>query len=135
MTEIRCGACGHRFETAAKSNRTRCPACRSTVAVPAGVRRENGWDGATAAGRNGASAGGEHRLGLVLLDCGHPEVVVLHPGRTLRGTLKLCDFECPDTNTAVAVRRTLAVLSEQEWAALTDADVDALVEAASAGRP
>jgi hypothetical protein len=74
----------------------------------------------------------EHTLGVVLLDCGHPDVVVVHPGRSIAATLKLYEWECPDTNTAAAVTRVVAVLSEAEYESMTDEDLDLLVSTGAA---
>jgi hypothetical protein len=74
----------------------------------------------------------EHTFGVVLLSCGHPAVVVVHPGRSIAATLKRYDWECPHTGTTVIATRVLAVLSENEWENLTDEDVDLLVATAAA---
>jgi DNA-directed RNA polymerase subunit RPC12/RpoP len=88
MTTITCKRCGHSFETEATTN-TRCRSCRDVVRVPAAARNPNG------SGRTGSTR--EHTLGIVPLGCGHPAVVVVHPGRSLAATLKRYEWECPDT--------------------------------------
>lgn len=57
--------------------------------------------------------------------------MVIHPGRSLRATIRSYDFECPETEVVVKVRAVLAEVCEEEWATLTDNDVDALVMAAA----
>jgi hypothetical protein len=83
-------------------------------------------------GSRGARSDGEHTLGIVLLDCGHPDVVVVHPGKSIAATLKLYEWECPDTNTAAAVTGVLAVLSEAELESMTEEDIDLLVSTGAA---
>jgi hypothetical protein len=78
------------------------------------------------------SSKGEHTLGVVLLGCGHPAVLVIHPGKSIAATLKRYEWECPDTGATVAPTRVLRVLSEAEWESLTDEDVDLLVSTAAA---
>ncbi len=68
-----------------------------------------------------------HTIGLVLLSCGHPEAVIIHPGKSVTATLKKYDWECPNTSTAAAVARVLAVLSVAEFENLTDDALDTLV--------
>jgi hypothetical protein len=51
-----------------------------------------------------------HTIGIVLLGCGHPAVVVIHPGKSLARILKRYDWECPDTGVTVTATRVLAVL-------------------------
>ena len=73
--------------------------------VPAATRNPNGSEGSRR----------EHTLGVVLLSCGHPAVVVVHPGKSLPLILKQVEWECPDTGATVTATRVLAVLSEAEW--------------------
>jgi hypothetical protein len=89
------------------------------VRVPADARSIN---------RLGATGSrGEHSFGIVLLGCGHPAAVVIHPGRSITATLKRYEWECPDSGTTVSARRVLAVLSEAEWENMTDEAVQLLV--------
>jgi hypothetical protein len=122
MTTITCKRCGCSFETEATTN-TRCRSCRAVVRVPAAARNPSG---------SGSGSMREHTFGVVLLSCGHPAVVVVHPGRSIAATLKRYDWECPHTGTTVIATRVLAVLSENEWENLTDEDVDLLVATAAA---
>jgi len=94
------------------------------VRVPASARSTNGF------GVTGSK--GEHTFGVVLLSCGHPAAVVVHPGRSVAATLKRYEWECPDTGATVAPTLVLRVLSEAEWESLTDEDVDLLVSTAAA---
>jgi hypothetical protein len=89
--------------------------------VPAAARNSNGsvHVGSTR----------DHAIGVVLLSCGHPAVVVIHPGRSIAATLKRYEWECPDTGATVTATRVLTVLSEVEYENLTDEDVDLLVSA------
>jgi hypothetical protein len=108
VTTVTCKRCNHSFETEATTN-TRCRRCRAVVRVPASARAR------------------EHTFGIVLLSCGHPTGVVIHPGRSLAGILKQAEWECPDTGADVAAERVLAVLTEEQWEALTEEAVDQLV--------
>jgi hypothetical protein len=103
VTTITCKRCGFSFETEATTN-SRCRRCKTVVRVPAAVRNPNGSD-----------SGREHTLGVVLLSCGHPAVVVIHPGRSITATTKRYDWECPDSGATVTATRVLAVLSEAEY--------------------
>jgi hypothetical protein len=117
MTIITCKRCGLSFETEATTN-TRCRSCRAVVRVPAAARNLNG-------SRTDGSAR-EHTIAVVLLGCGHPDIVVIHPGRSIAATLKRYEWECPDTSTATAVAGVLAVLSEAQYESMTDEDLDVL---------
>ena len=81
---------------------------------------------------SGTGSTREHTLAIILLSCGHPAVVIIHPGKSVAATLKLYDWECPDSGATVAPTRVLAVLSEAEWENLTDDDVDLLLSTAVA---
>ncbi len=120
MTTITCKRCGLSFETEATTN-TRCRRCRTVVRVPAAARSPNG-SGSTR----------EHSLGIILLSGGHPEVAVIHPGRSITATLKLYDWECPDSGTTVTATRVLAVLSEAEYDNLGQEVFDLLVSTRAA---
>ena len=124
MTTITCSRCGYRFETAARTN-TRCRRCRAVVRVPAAARSAND--------SRGTGSKGEHTFGVVLLGCGHPDVVVIHPGRSIAATLKQYDWECPDSAATVTATRVLAVLSEAEYENLGQEAFDLLVSSAAAG--
>ena len=121
MTTIICKRCGLSFETEATTN-TRCRRCRTVVRVPAAARNPNG-----------SGSRREHTLGVVLLSCGHPAVVVVHPGRSIAAILKRYDWECPDSGATVTATQVLAVLSEAEYENLGQEAFDLLVstEAAS----
>jgi predicted Zn-ribbon and HTH transcriptional regulator len=108
VTTITCKRCGLSFETAATTN-TRCRRCRTVVRVPAAARTK------------------EHTFGIVLLSCGHPDAVIIHPGRLLAHILKQAEWECPDTGADVTAERVLAVLTEEQWEALTEEAIDQLV--------
>jgi len=123
MARITCPRCGYRFETTARTN-TRCRRCNTVVRVPAAARRTNA--------SRGAGSTGEHTLDIVLLSCGHPAVVVVHPGRSISATLKRYEWECPDTGATVTAEQVLAVVSEAEWKNMTDEAIDLLVSAQSA---
>ena len=122
MTTVTCQRCSYRFETAARTS-TRCRRCKTVVRIPAAARN--------AYGSRVAGFTREHTLSLVLLSCGHPAVVVVHPGKSTTAVLKRYDRECPDTGAPVTPTRVLTVLSEAEWENLTDEDVDLLVSAQS----
>jgi hypothetical protein len=124
VTTITCKRCELSFETEATTN-TRCRSCRAVVRVPAAARNPN------RSGRVGSTQ--EHIFGIVLLSCGHPAVVVVHPGRSIARILKRYDWECPDTGATVTATRVLAVLSEAEYENLGQEAFDLLVstEAAS----
>ena len=115
VTTITCKHCGCSFETEATTN-TRCRRCRTVVRVPASARNPNG---------SGSSR--EHTFGIVLLSCGHPAVVVIHPGKSVAATIKRYDWECPDTGATVAAARVLAVLSEADYENLGQEAFDLLV--------
>jgi hypothetical protein len=87
------------------------------VRVPAAARNPNGHTGFTR----------EHTIGVVLLGCGHPAVVVIHPGRSIAATLKRYEWECPDTGATVTATRVLAVLWETEYENLGQEAFDMLV--------
>jgi hypothetical protein len=53
--------------------------------------------------------------------------VVIHPHKSVAATLKLYDWECPDTGTTVTPTRVLAVLSEAEYENLGQEAFDLLV--------
>jgi hypothetical protein len=118
MATITCPRCGYRFETAALTN-TRCRRCKTVVRVPAAARSTNG--------SGGAGSRGEHTLGVVLLSCGHPAVVVVHPGRSIAATLNRYEWECPDSGATVAPTRVLRVLSEAEYENMGQEAFDLLV--------
>ena len=71
-------------------------------------------------------------LGVVLLGCGHPAAVVIHPGKSLARILKQVEWECPDTGATVTATRVLAVLSEAEWENLDQEAFDLIVSAGTA---
>jgi hypothetical protein len=81
---------------------------------------------------NGSGFRREHTIGVVLLGCGHPAVVVVHPGRSISATLKRYEWECPDTGAAVAATQVLAVLSEAEYDNLGQEAFDLLVSTGAA---
>ena len=120
VTTITCKRCGLSFETEATTN-TRCRRCRDVVRVPAGARNPNG-----------SGSRREHTLGLVLLSCGHPAVVIIHPGNSLARIIKQVEWGCPDTGAAVTATRVLTLLSEAKWESMTDEDVDLLVSTGAA---
>jgi hypothetical protein len=124
MVTITCPRCGFRFETAVRTN-TRCRRCKTVVRVPAAARRTNG--------SGGAGPTRAHTFGVVLLSCGHPAVVIVHPGRSIAATIKRYDWECPDSGATVTATQVLAVLSEAEYENLGQEAFDLLVstEAAS----
>jgi hypothetical protein len=124
MATITCPRCGYRFETAARTN-TRCRRCKTVVRVPAAARSTNG--------SGGAGSKGEHTFGVFLLSCGHPAVVVVHPGRSIGVTLKRYDWECPDTGATVSATRVLGVLSETEYENMGQEAFDLLVSTGAAG--
>ncbi|MGD0285901.1 MAG: hypothetical protein ABSC31_05915 [Acidimicrobiales bacterium] len=119
VTTITCKRCGLSFETEATTN-TRC-SCRAVVRVPASARNPNG---------SGSSR--EHTLGVVLLSCGHPAVVIIHPGRSIAATLKQYSWECPDTGATVTATRVLTVLSEAEYENLGQEAFDLLISTGAA---
>jgi hypothetical protein len=123
MVTITCPRCGFRFETAARTN-TRCRRCKTVVRVPAAARNPNG------SGRAGSTR--EHTFGVVLLSCGHPAVVIIHPGRSIAATLKRYEWECPDTDATVTATRVLTVLSEAEYENLGQEAFDLLVATGAA---
>jgi hypothetical protein len=123
MATITCPRCGYRFETAARTN-TRCRRCKSVVRVPAAARSTND--------SGGAGSKGEHTFGVVLLGCGHPAVVVIHPGRSISATLKRYEWECPDTGATVTATRVLTVLSEAAYENMGQEAFDLLVSTGAA---
>ena len=123
VTIIICKRCGLSFETEATTN-TRCRSCRAVVRVPAATRNPN------RSGRAGSTR--EHTIGVVLLSCGHPAVVVVHPGKSIAATLKRYDWECPDSGTTVTATQVLAVLSEAEYENLGQEAFDLLVSSGAA---
>ena len=124
VTTITCKRCGFSFETEAMTN-TRCRRCRTVVRVPAAARNPKG------SGHLGSTR--EHTFGVVLLSCGHPAVVVIHPGRSIAATLKRYDWECPDTRATVTATRVLTVLSGADYENMGQEAFDLLV-ATGAGR-
>ena len=122
-TTITCKRCGLSFETEATTN-TRCRRCRAVVRVPAAARNPSG---------SGSGSMREHTFGVVLLSCGHPAVVVVHPGRSIAAILKRYDWECPDSGATVTATQVLAVLSEAEYENLGQEAFDLLVSSAAAG--
>ena len=123
VTTITCKRCGLSFETEAKTN-TRCRRCRTVVRVPATARNRNG--------SGYARSTREHTLGVVLLSCGHPAVVIIHPGKSISATLKRYDWECPDSGATVTPTRVLAVLSEAEYENLGQEAFDQLISSGAA---
>ena len=121
VTTITCKHCRLSFETEATTN-TRCRRCRTVVRVPAAARNRSG---------SGGSSTRKHTFGIVLLSCGHPAVVVVHPGRSIAATLKQYDWECPDSAATVTATRVLAVLSEAEYENLGQEAFDLLVSTAA----
>jgi hypothetical protein len=117
---ITCKRCGCSFKTEATTN-TRCRRCRTVVRVPAAARNPNG-----------SGSRREHTFGIILLSCGHPAVVVVHPGRSIAATLKRYEWECPDTGATVTATRVLAVLSETEYENLGQEAFDLLVSSGAA---
>jgi hypothetical protein len=79
-----------------------------------------------------AGSKGEHTFGVILLSCGHPEVVVVHPGRSVAATLNRYEWECPDTGATVTSIRVMAVLSEAEYEGMGQDEFDLLVSAGAA---
>ena len=82
---------------------------------------------ASARNPNGSGSSREHTFGIVLLSCGHPAVVVIHPGKSVAATIKRYNWECPDTGATVAAARVLAVLSEADYENLGQEAFDLLV--------
>jgi PHP family Zn ribbon phosphoesterase len=123
MATITCPRCGYRFETAARTN-TRCRRCKTVVRVLAAARSTNGSEG--------VDSKEEHTFGVVLLGCGHPAVVVVHPGRSIVATLKRYDWECPDSGATVTATRVLRVLSEAEYESMGQEAFDLLVSTGAA---
>jgi hypothetical protein len=68
----------------------------------------------------------EHTFALFELDCGHVEATVVHPGRSVRSSIRAWDYECPDTRAEAKPVRVHAVLSEAEWNNLTEAQISGL---------
>jgi hypothetical protein len=75
---------------------------------------------------------GEHTFGVILLSCGHPAVVVIHPGRAIAAIIKRYDWECPDSGATVTATRVLAVLSQAEYENLGQEAFDLLVSTGAA---
>jgi len=123
MAIITCPRCGYRFETAARTN-TRCRRCKTIVRIPAAAR--------SAYGSGVAGSKGEHAFGIVLLSCGHPAVVVVHPGKSIAATLKRYEWECPDTGATVTATRVLTVLSEAAYENMGQEAFDLLVSTGAA---
>jgi hypothetical protein len=123
MTTITCPRCSYSFETAARTS-TRCRRCKTVVRVPAAARSTNGF------GVTGSK--GDHTFGVVLLGCGHPAVVVVHPGRSIAATLKRYEWECPDSGATVTATRVLRVLSEAEYENMGQEAFDLLVSTGAA---
>lgn len=123
MATITYKRCGCSFKTEATTN-TRCRGCRAVVRVPAAARNRDG------SGHAGSKR--EHTVAVVLLSCGHPAVVVIHPGRSIAGTLKQCEWECPDSGATVTSTRVLAVLSEAEYENMGQEAFDLLVSTRAA---
>jgi transcription elongation factor Elf1 len=120
VTTITCKRCGLNFETEATTN-TRCRRCRTVVRVPA-----------TAQNPNGSGSTPEHTFGIVRLSCGHPAVVIVHPGKSIAATLKRYEWECPDTGATVTATRVLAVLSEADYESMGQEGFDQLVSTGAA---
>ncbi len=123
MATITCPRCGSRFETVARTS-TRCRRCKTVVRVPAATTSANG--------SRVAGSTQEHTFGVVLLSCGHPAVVVVHPGRPIAATLKRYEWECPDSGATVTVTRVLTVLSEAEYENMCQEAFDLLVSTGTA---
>ncbi|MGA3354875.1 MAG: hypothetical protein ABSD85_17085 [Acidimicrobiales bacterium] len=94
---------------------TRCRRCGKSVRVPSSLRHTKQ----------------EHTFALFVLDCGHVEAAVVHPGRSVRSCIRARDYECPDTKADAKPVRVLAVLSETEWVGLTDEQLSELVASAT----
>jgi hypothetical protein len=122
-TTITWKPCGLYFETEATTNTPR-RRCRTVVCVPAAARNRNG------SSRAGSTR--EHTFGIVLLSCGHPAVVVVHPGRSIGATLKRYDWECPDSGATVTATRVLPMLSETEYENLGQEAFDLIVSTGAA---
>jgi hypothetical protein len=73
-----------------------------------------------------------HTIGIALLGCGHPAVVVIHPGKSLARILKRYDWECPDSGATVTATRVLTMLSETEYENLGQEEFDLLVATGAA---
>jgi hypothetical protein len=58
--------------------------------------------------------------------------VIIHPGKSVAATLKLYDWECPDTGAAVTATRVLAVLSEWDYETMGQEAFDLLVSRGTA---
>ena len=122
-TTITCKRCGLSFETEATTN-TRCRRCRAVVRVPAAARNPN------RSGDTGLAPA--HTIGIVLLGCGHPAVVVIHPGKSLAAALKRYEWERPDTGATVTATRVLTVLSEAAYENMGREAFDLLVSTGAA---
>ena len=96
--------------------------------------RANGWDGANKKRAAQTGSREEHQIALVMLDCGHPEIVVVHPGKSLRGSVAEEEWECPETGTVVKASSIVAVFSGTEWEELSAARIDELLGAAEKTR-
>jgi hypothetical protein len=79
-----------------------------------------------------AGSKGEHAFGVVLLSCGHPDVVVVHPGKSIAATLKRYDWECPDSGATATATRVLTVLSEAAYENMGQEAFDLLVSTGAA---
>ena len=123
MATIICPRCGYRFETAARTS-TRCCRCKTVVRVPAAARSTNS--------SQVAGAKGEHAFGVALLSCGHPAVLVIHPGKSIAATLERYEWECPDTGATVTATRVLTVLSEAAYENMGQEAFDMLVSTRAA---
>ena len=123
VTTITCQSCGLSFQTEATTN-TRCRRCRTVVRVPAAARNPNG--------SGHVSSTREHTFGVVLLSCGHPAVVIIHPGKSVAATLKRYEWECPDTGASVTATRVLTVLSEAAYENMGQEAFDLLVSTGAA---
>jgi hypothetical protein len=94
------------------------------VAIPAAARSANA--------SGGVGAKGEHTFGVVLLNCGRPAVVVIHPGMSIAAALKRYEWECPDTGATVTATRALTVLSEAAYENMGQEAFDLLVSTGTA---
>jgi hypothetical protein len=89
------------------------------VRVPAAARSANS--------SGAAGPKGEHTFGIVQLGCGHPAVIVLHPGKSVSATLRRYEWECPDSGVTVTATRVLKVLSGAEYENMEQEEFDLLV--------
>ena len=93
-----CGACGYRWESHARSQKSRCGRCRTIVYVPASVRHANGAGAPSRAPRSPKAAGKAGSPGPARSQPPHRETPV--PARVR------LDLECCDV--AVSVDRASA---------------------------